>query len=145
MRRRELLLLVGGTVTAAPALHAQQNAMPVVGFLASVSPGPYALYVDAFRQGLRQTGWVEGQNVAIEYRWAEGHYDQLPELAADLVGRKVSVIVTQGGNLFGTGGKERDFIDPDRLSRWRSAGRTRPGRQSGSAGRQPHGHKPSHH
>jgi putative ABC transport system substrate-binding protein len=98
VNRRELMLLLGGALTVARALRAQQKAMPVVGFLASTSPGPNASYVAAFGQGLSQTGWVEGQNVAIEYRWAEGRYDRLPALAADLVGRKVDVIVTQGGN-----------------------------------------------
>ncbi len=98
MNRRELMLLLSAAMTTARVLRAQQKAIPVVGFLASVSPGPYAPYVAAFGQGLRETGWVEGQNVAIEYRWAEGHYDRLPALAADFVARKVDVIVTQGGN-----------------------------------------------
>src|SRR5262252_7037687 len=98
MRRRELLLLVGGAVTAPRALRAEQKAMPVVGYLNSASPGPAAPYMAAFRQGLSDTGYVEGQNLAIEYRWAEGNFDRLPALAADLVGRKVDVIVTQGGN-----------------------------------------------
>ena len=99
MRRRELMLLLGGAMTAARALRAQQKAMPVIGFLSSTSPGPFAPYVAAFRQGLSETGYVEGQNVAIEYRWAEGRYDRLPALAADLVGRKVDVIATSGGLL----------------------------------------------
>ena len=97
MRRRELMLLLGGTMTAARALRAQQKAMPVIGYLAGGSPGPNAPLVAAFRQGLSETGYVEEQNLAIEYRWAEGRYDRLPALAADLVGRKVDVIVT--GNL----------------------------------------------
>jgi putative ABC transport system substrate-binding protein len=73
--------------------------VPVIGFLGSTSPGPYASNVAAFRQGLAETGYVEGQNVAIEYRWAEGNYDRLPELAADLVGRKVDLIAASGGNV----------------------------------------------
>src|SRR5215813_714400 len=98
MRRRELLLLVGGAVTAPRALRAQRKAMPVIGFLASASPGPNAVNLAALRQGLSEAGYVEGQNVAIEYRWAEGDFDRLPALAADLVGRGVDVIVTNGGN-----------------------------------------------
>jgi putative tryptophan/tyrosine transport system substrate-binding protein len=96
MRRRELMLLLGGAMTAPPAVGAQQKAMPVIGFLASGSPGPFAPYVAAFRQGLSEAGYVEGQNLAIEYRWAEGRYDRLPALAADLVGQKVDVIVAAG-------------------------------------------------
>jgi putative tryptophan/tyrosine transport system substrate-binding protein len=98
MNRRELLLL-GGAMITARALHAQQKAMPVIGFLGRASPGFYAPFVAAFRRGLDDTGYVEGQNVAIEYRWAEGRDDRLPALAADLVGRKVDVIVTSGGTL----------------------------------------------
>jgi putative tryptophan/tyrosine transport system substrate-binding protein len=95
LRRRELILFVAGAMTAAPVLRAQQKAMPVVGALNSTSPGPNAPLVAAFRQGLSETGYVEGQNVAIEYRSAEGHYDRLPALAADLVSRKVDVIAGQ--------------------------------------------------
>jgi putative tryptophan/tyrosine transport system substrate-binding protein len=94
MTRRELMLLLGAAMTAARALHAQQKAMPVIGFLGAGSPGPLATVVAALQQGLSETGYLEGQNVTIEYRWAEGHYDRLPALAADLVGRKVDVIVT---------------------------------------------------
>jgi putative ABC transport system substrate-binding protein len=98
MRRRELILLLGGALMAARALRAQQKAMPVIGFLSPFSaPGGPSPSMAAFHQGLGETGYVEGQNVAIEYRWAEGHYDRLPALAADLVGRKVDVIVTVGG------------------------------------------------
>jgi putative ABC transport system substrate-binding protein len=97
MRRRELMLLLGGMMTAAGALRAQQKAMPVIGFLSSRSPGEAATVVAAFHQGLGETGYVEGQNLAIEYRWAEGGFDRLPALAADLVGRKVDVIAATGG------------------------------------------------
>ena len=97
MKRRELVLVLGGAMTSARALRAQQKAMPVIGYLSGSSAGPSASNVAAFRQGLSEIGYVEGQNVAIEYRWAEGHYDRLPALAADLVGRKVDVIATSGG------------------------------------------------
>jgi putative tryptophan/tyrosine transport system substrate-binding protein len=97
MRRRAFVLVLGGALASARILRAQQKAMPVIGYLGIGSPGPYAPVVAAFHQGLSEAGWVEGQNVAIEYLWAEGHYDRLPALAADLVGRKVDVIVTGGG------------------------------------------------
>ena len=98
MRRRELLLSLGGAMTTAPALRAQQKPMPVIGYLSSFSaPQTLASWGAAFRQGLSETGRVEGQNVAFEYRWAEGYYDRLPALAGDLVRRKVDLIVTAGG------------------------------------------------
>ena len=98
MKRRELLLVLAGVMTGARGLCAQQKAMPVIGWLSSASPGQRAGIFAAFDQGLRESGWVEGQNVAIEYRWAEGHYDRLPALAADLVDRRVDVIVTGNTN-----------------------------------------------
>ena len=97
MRRRELLFFLGTAMTPARGLRAQQKAMPVIGVLGSPSPGAVAADIAAFHEGLSEAGYVEGQNVAIEYRWAEGRYDRLPELAADLAARKVDVIVTQGG------------------------------------------------
>jgi putative tryptophan/tyrosine transport system substrate-binding protein len=99
MNRRELVLRLGGAVAAAAPriLHAQQKAMPVIGYLSSTSPSSNASWVEAFRQGLRENGYIESQNVVIDYRWAEGDYNRLPALAASLVNRKVDVIVTQGG------------------------------------------------
>jgi putative tryptophan/tyrosine transport system substrate-binding protein len=100
VRRRDLLALLGGAAALRPlAATAQQKAMPVIGFLGSASPGPYAPFVAAFRQGLSETGYVDGKNLTIEYRWAEGSYDRLPALAGDLVGRKVDLIAASGGNV----------------------------------------------
>jgi putative tryptophan/tyrosine transport system substrate-binding protein len=96
MRRRELMLLVGGMMIQARALRAQQKAMPVIGYL-RFSRNPDAPFLAAFHQGLSETGFVEGRNVAIEYRRAEGRFDRLPALAAELVDRKVDVIMAGGG------------------------------------------------
>jgi putative ABC transport system substrate-binding protein len=94
MRRREFIKLIAGSVAPwSLAVRAQQSTMPVIGFLSGVSPGPFAQRLAAFRQGMKETGIIEGQNVAIEYHWAEGQYDRLPNLAIDLVGRGVVVIV----------------------------------------------------
>src|SRR5580704_18890662 len=97
MHRRRFIALLGGAIALPCVAAAPQKAIPVIGYLGSESPGPFAPFVDAFRHGLGETGYIEGQNLAIEYRWAEGGYDRLPALAADLVARKVDVIVASGG------------------------------------------------
>ena len=98
MRRREFIWLFGGAAVLWPlAVYAQQRPLPVIGFLNVASPGPLRQQIAAFREGLKESGYVEGQNVAVEYRWAEGQYERLPELAADLVRQQVSVIFVGGG------------------------------------------------
>jgi putative tryptophan/tyrosine transport system substrate-binding protein len=97
MRRREFIIFVGCTAAWPLAARAEQSAIPVIGFLSAASPQPFAKYVSGFRTGLKETGYIDGQNVTIEFRWADGDYDRLPEMAADLVRRKVAVLVSSGG------------------------------------------------
>ena len=103
MRRREFISLLGGAAVASSALaplvaRAQQPATPLVGFINTASPGPFANLVAAFRKGLSDGGYLEGQNVAVEYRWAEGQYERLPGFAAELVRRRVAVLAATGGD-----------------------------------------------
>ena len=105
MNRRDFLSLVGGAAAIWPgAARAQAPATPVVGFLHTGSPDQFTLRLAAYRQGLKETGYVEGQNLAIEFRWADGHSDRLQEFANDLVRRHVAVIATPGSTIGSAGG-----------------------------------------
>lgn len=99
MRRREFISCFAGVLAARRVSAQERSASPVIGYLSGGAPGFSAPYVLAFRRGLSDAGYAEGQNLSIEYRWAEGHYERLPDLAADLVARKVDLIVTSGGDV----------------------------------------------
>ena len=97
MRRRQFIALAASALALPHAARAQQPAMPIIGFLSSRSPAESAYLLTAFREGLREAGFVEGQNLAIEYRWAEGDYGRLPALASELVGLRLTLLFTAGG------------------------------------------------
>src|SRR5882757_9124571 len=106
MQRREFITFIGGATILPFAAHAQQKSMPVVGFLGSGSPDLNGPNIRAFRQGLVALGYVEGRNILIEYRWAEGRPERFPVLAAELVALKVDVILTAGGTLAALAAKQ---------------------------------------
>jgi ABC-type uncharacterized transport system substrate-binding protein len=111
VRRREFITLLGGAVAAWPiTARAQQSAMPVIGFLSGGSPTGYASGVAGFRNGLKETGFIEGRNLAIDYRWMDGHFERLQEAANDLVRRRVAVIFASGGVVSAVAAKAVDSV-----------------------------------
>ena len=130
MRRREFITLVGGAAAWPLATHAQPVKLPTIGFLGTATPSTWNKFVAAFVQRLRDLGWIEGRNVAIEFRWAEGRTERYTEIATEFVRLKVDVIVTSGGAVLAT--KQATSVIPIVPSRQRD------GRELGAAGRKHH-------
>ena len=134
LKRRELIAALGSAAAWPLAAQAQQLAMPIVGLVSPRSPEESARLGAAFRKALNESGYIDGQNVTVEYHWLEGRYDRLPALMADLVRRRVAVIATPAR----PGGQSRDHDDPDRLRRGRGPGQARSCREPRPAGRKCH-------
>jgi hypothetical protein len=141
MRRRAFITLLCGAAGWPIAALAQQRPPPVIGFLSTASAEPFAHLVAGFRGGLEETGFVEDRNVAVEYRWAEGQYDRLPELAQELVRRQVAVIVTSGRRDAFDRGQGRNVDDFNRVQCRQRPGRHGAGREPRAPGRQCHRRK----
>jgi ABC-type uncharacterized transport system substrate-binding protein len=134
MRRREFIAMIGGAAMLPLAARAQQPAMPVIGFLNSQSAGPFSHMIAGFLRGLSESGFIEGQNIAIEYHWAEGQYERLPTLANELVRRGLAVLVATGGEPAALAAKSSDVDHSYRFCNRRRPGQDRSRCQHESTG-----------